>query len=104
MYKNILVWLGLFITSTIPLFTVHSYVLHSHLRHGMVSDGSVSQYAGNLLDERDVFEKYKEVMASDGKIAGRYRPGYFVYHTIPFFLTMVRNGDFSANRKPLPLG
>jgi hypothetical protein len=78
----------------IPLFIAHSYVFQSHLRHGIVEDGSVSQYAGELLDDRTILEKYKAVLDCDGKANGRYRPGYYVYETIPFFLTLIKNGDY----------
>jgi len=93
-FNTFLVKIGLLLCAIIPLFVVHSYVFQSHLRHGMVEDGSVSQYAGDLLDNRSIFEKYQAVLESDGRANGRYRPGYYVYETIPFFLTLIKSGDY----------
>lgn len=83
-----------------PLFWAHSYVFQSHLRHGMVEDGSISQYAGDLLDSRTILEKYSAILASDGKANGRYRPGYYLYETLPFFLTLIKNGDYDFGMSP----
>ena len=92
--KNILSLGVLIFFAILSLFWVHSYVFNSHLRHGMVEDGSVSQYAGDLLGSSTIIEKYNAVLECDGQANGRYRPGYYVYETLPFFLTLIKNGDY----------
>ncbi len=84
----------LFLISFAATFLVHKNVFDSHLRHGMVEDGSVSQYAGDLLDHRSISEKYSAVLEIDGRVNGRYRPAYYIYETIPFVLTVIKNGDY----------
>ena len=75
-------------------FFVHKNAFDSHLRHGMVEDGSVSQYAGDLLDNRSIYEKYLALLECDGLANGRYRPAYFIFETIPFIFTVIKNGDY----------
>jgi hypothetical protein len=91
-------YLLLIIFAFVSTFLVHRYVFSSHLRHGMVEDGSVSQYAGDILDRRSPLEKYSAILECDGRANGRYRPVYFVYETIPFVITAIKNGDYDFGK------
>lgn len=88
------VTIGLVLFSFLLIFVVHRDAFSSSLRHGMVEDGSVSQFAGEFLSDASLATKYKSLMDTDGALNGRYRPGYYLYETLPFFLTVVKNGDY----------
>lgn len=92
--KNKIFWLFLILFSTLPIFWIHQGAFQSHLRHGMVEDGNISLFAGDVLDERSLIEKYTTLTEQIGKINGLYRPASFLYQSIPFFLTLVKNGDY----------
>jgi len=89
-----LFYIFLLLFSTLPLFWLHQNAFQPHLRHGMVEDGTISLYAGDILDERSFLEKYTKLTEHIGKINGLYRPASFFYQSIPFFLTLVKNGDY----------
>lgn len=76
------------------VFLAHRDAFRSHLRYGMVEDGSISQFAGELLSDAPLSVKYQSIIDTDGAQNGRYRPAYYVFETIPFFLTIVKNGDY----------
>jgi hypothetical protein len=76
------------------LFSIHHHAFKSHMRHGVVQDGQVSQFAGEFLGEGSIAQKYQNLMAADGVGNGRYRPVYYVFETIPFILTILKNGHY----------
>lgn len=90
----------LLILAIVSTMAVQNYIFRSHLRHGIVEDGSVSQFAGDILDSRSVREKYSAILESDGKANGRYRPAYFLYETLPFIITTIKNGDYHIGEHP----
>jgi hypothetical protein len=86
-------WLALcFLLVLCGLYLFHGRAIGSYLRHTRVAEGNIS-HAVHAIWSRGA-AGYMDVLRSDAVTWGRIRPVHWLYHSLPFFATMLRNGDF----------
>jgi len=64
----------------------------SYLRYTRVAEGNISHYVAGFWTSG--WSAYRENIADDALKSGRIRPGHFLFHQIPFLVTLLRNGDY----------
>ncbi len=62
-----------------------------NLRYTRVAEGNISQKIRGIW--KSGMTSYIAILKDDADNAGRIRPVHWLYYNIPFFLTLVRNGD-----------
>ena len=94
-----LIKIGVFLLLAIvafgPFFRMYSFSMGDFTRHAVVEDGNVAEFAGQLIDSRGVVEKWKSVNEQECR-NGRFRPLYYLYESIPFWIGLYRAGHFEA--------
>lgn len=70
----------------------HHKACAPELRYTIVAEGNISHVVHEMWVNG--FSAYFNTLKDDAKVWGRLRPMHWIYYNIPFFLTLVRNGDF----------
>lgn len=77
--------------SIVLLLAVYRRAWAPELRYSQVVEGNISQTVHGMWSSG--WKYYLATLHSDGNAWGRVRPVFFQVYSIPFALTMVRNGD-----------
>lgn len=86
--------------TALAVYVCHARAAASTLRYGIVAEGNISE-AVHAMWSRGA-DGYGDVLRGDACQAGRVRPVQWLYHGVPFFLAMVRNGDFFRQDPGVP--
>ncbi len=87
--KNTIILLILLSFSVMYFF--HQKGCSSELRYSVVAEGNISLAVGEIW--MNPWEAYKNIIVSEAKSQGRIRPAHYIFHQIPFLITLIRNGD-----------
>ena len=79
------------ILAFVPFLRMYSFSMADFTRHAVVEDGNVAEFAGQLTDSRGVVEKWKSVNEQECR-NGRFRPLYYLYESIPFWIGLHKAG------------
>jgi len=99
--RKIWVSIFLFIWSFAILAFFHKRSFSSSLRYTRIAEGNISQ-AVHALFERG-FAAYKVILKGDAEEWGRVRPVHWLYYSVPFFVSMARNGDLFWHDNKVPI-
>lgn len=78
------------------LFYMHHSSYKNSLRYTMIAEGNISIAIGEIwINSLAAFKGI--VVKNEAEDSGRIRPAHWFFYQIPFFVTLMRNGDVVAN-------
>ena len=91
--------LGLWVFAVTAVF--HHRAFAPELRYTRVAEGNISHTVSAFWTEGA--PAYVSLIHDEARGSGRIRPLHCLYHSVPFFLTMVRNGDLFHTDAEIPV-
>lgn len=91
---------SLWVFTVIAVF--HHRAFAPELRYTRVAEGNISQAIHTIWNNG--IHGYIAILCNDTGYSGRVRPLHYLFHSVPFFLTIVRNGDLFRKDMEVPLG
>ncbi len=91
MLKSSGLFLSVLVFSLLVNAVVHDEAVDSALRYARVAEGNISHSVYTMWSEG--LSGYLRIVESDMQGAGRVRPVHWLFHSVPFFLTLAGNGD-----------
>ena len=100
MGRTVIKFAALLIWSVLIVFLVHRGAIRSELRYSRVAEGNISQSVHAMWSKG--WEGYAATLRGDAWW-GRIRPLHIPFYNIPYFLTLLRNGDLFQRDAEVPI-